>query len=531
MKYLLLLCAASVATLSFAQTPASFIGKEHHAATETANTYYGSYITAAEEGGFFISPHAGWTGSGPSTVSDTIYFHFPSDPQYTASADFSPHLVKIAPPTNEVLSFRYGSLILEMGDYLLIGDSLGDYQSNTPPRFFLYEEIHDQNGVRWEYTGKKHELNGNFWTRDIEKISSTEIVIGGYDSVFVYDFNPNASAFLSRKQYLQNPLTPSSQGVVRTYGSSIEATGNFLFIAAPNDGTFTGTSWNGSVFVYERASSSDPYVQTDRISGFSHSTLSFGWRMEVTEVNGDVLLAINRLRIQGDPSRLHLYKLDGSMLTLQDSLDMISRGSFDLDANRGVFYLVEPFDRTYKSSNTSVGSVRILEPQMGSNGKYELNWTGAILPPTGAASDTTRMLGSVAIGNPLATNQPSNQWNYAWAAGMIMRQGSNNGQTVDFAGGWITPWDAQSNTISLSEARQIELNVFPIPATNNINVTCQKIDSPTNVLLTDMNGHVVRTLIVSSPTFQINKGELAAGIYVLQIQIGQHIVNQKVIFE
>lgn len=523
------------------QTPIIYTGQIDQNPSADTLSAYGSYITAADEGGFFIAPHAYDRDNFPV---EGLYFVFPNDSHYLASDDFAPYKIEIAPPANDTVTDRFGALILEMDNYLLVADTAYDvvYPPAAPlvrlfPRVFLYEEKHDSNGVSWEYTGKKYTHFHGYTFKDLEKISETEIALSNEDNIQIFDFNSGSPNFMTLRQTIE----PEHSSYSFAHAMSIEAMGeNLLLISRPLDSTFNILKHDskGGIFVYKRNPTTQLFEPISKVVRTGDRSDPIGQRMEVTWVNGDTLLLASASSWnQVNPNQIILFKLQGNELIPQDSLG-INRyiglnfayphnTIIDIDANHGKFFFLQEDDKTYAASNLSYGTVKVFSP-IEINGKYELNWTETILPPAGAVGDTNIISGSVAIGNKLETSQPSTTWTYAWAVGMDKLNSSNGSPRV---GGWLTPWSNSSNNIAINEFDTPSIEVYPNPAQDYFIISGEDLNEADAIFLSDLNGRILRNIPVTSIETVVKREDLDSGIYLVQIQFGQIVLNQKVIFE
>lgn len=324
MRSLFTLTFSCAAFTLLAQNPSTFTGAEHLPTIVQEKAQYGMVVTAAEQGGFFISPgvtsgsmrHAG------TFSSDTIYFVFPSDStDLTAHQKFGPGFIKIPPPVAET-NGRFGSLITEMGDYLLIADTVPKWdqatQTTTWPVIYLYEEIHDQQGNRWEYTGKSHVLEGNWEMGDLEKISSSEVAFGGSDTVFICDFDPSQPQFFTVKQ----TIVAQGSGHQRNCPMSIEATGDKLIIGS-TENFHSPTKVVGTLEHFERPSSTSSYALQSAAVRETNNDFFFGRQMELVTAGGQVFILVNHKSPSSNNFQYHqiLFRIDQAGLEPMDSTD------------------------------------------------------------------------------------------------------------------------------------------------------------------------------------------------------------------
>lgn len=530
---------ASVSMTMLAQNPTTTTGTKHlpHHAEDYSG--YGGAIHAADEGGFFVSPSLS-TGNYTTWAigSDTVYFVFPSDStNLTAASKFSPGIIKIAPP-GTALAGSFGSVILEMDDYLLIADTLGNSPAGIGPRIFLYEEIHDAVGNRWEYTGKFVEYDNIYWKlADIEKISATEVAVAIYDTLLICDFNPTATPFLTRKQVILDP----GPNVVNypEFPYNIEVLGNRLIVSSPHGaptGSSPGANRTGVVHVFERANTSSAYTHQYYMARSVERQDGLGWGLEHTRTLGTDFVLMNHYKSYNN-NQLLLAEVGPNGFIAHDSLGINSTSGFStrgralMDANQGIFYVMYSQDRTYTSTNASIGVVRVLKVDQTATG-YALNWVASILPEAGAANDTTYLGGDVAIGNFLATSNTSQPFGFGWAVGNVLETLTIAGNSVNAGGAWYTSWNANSPTVSVNENVQtITTRAYPNPAVDRMHIEFEESLNAQNVFLLNASGQMVQSHVVSGSSMELERGDLPSGIYFLQVQSGRVLSTTKVVFQ
>ncbi len=89
-------------------------------------------------------------------------------------------------------------------------------------------------------------------------------------------------------------------------------------------------------------------------------------------------------------------------------------------------------------------------------------------------------------------------------------------------------------TIGINElnADNSTLQVYPNPATNNINMTISESHNQQAIVtLYDTMGHAVKTLVTSSNQLTINREGLSNGIYFVAVTIGNKRLTRKLIVE
>jgi hypothetical protein len=76
-----------------------------------------------------------------------------------------------------------------------------------------------------------------------------------------------------------------------------------------------------------------------------------------------------------------------------------------------------------------------------------------------------------------------------------------------------------------------KISVYPNPFTEQITITFSDEQINTVIKLLDLNGKAIRVLNISGIEYKIERGDLTAGIYFLQINNGKNIITKKVILQ
>jgi N-acetylneuraminic acid mutarotase len=84
----------------------------------------------------------------------------------------------------------------------------------------------------------------------------------------------------------------------------------------------------------------------------------------------------------------------------------------------------------------------------------------------------------------------------------------------------------------VEEISGIQANIFPVPSNENVTISLSSSITNGKIQITDLNGALVRRIEnLSGNSFVIERGELSAGIYFIQLEEkGKIITNQKLIF-
>jgi hypothetical protein len=86
------------------------------------------------------------------------------------------------------------------------------------------------------------------------------------------------------------------------------------------------------------------------------------------------------------------------------------------------------------------------------------------------------------------------------------------------------------NLLSTQVAPTQFASVYPNPVSNMLNIDIQQtISSPINILVVDMNGSIVTSMIANSPNVQIDTSSWSTGSYIISFQMGGEFHRQIVI--
>jgi ribosomal protein L12E/L44/L45/RPP1/RPP2 len=84
-----------------------------------------------------------------------------------------------------------------------------------------------------------------------------------------------------------------------------------------------------------------------------------------------------------------------------------------------------------------------------------------------------------------------------------------------------------TNMLKLQKAEITQVNVYPNPATSSFNVS-----TPSNnakIIVTALNGKVIKTVIANTKVTTIESGNWAAGVYLIQVQTEAQTTVKKVV--
>jgi LEA14-like dessication related protein len=89
-----------------------------------------------------------------------------------------------------------------------------------------------------------------------------------------------------------------------------------------------------------------------------------------------------------------------------------------------------------------------------------------------------------------------------------------------------------TSTLSVDAFDESTISIAPNPATEFINVTNSSNNSILNIVLTDLNGRIVKNIKVENENDnQINISDLSSGIYMMKIVSDKGTSTKKVIKE
>ena len=204
-------------------------------------------------------------------------------------------------------------------------------------------------------------------------------------------------------------------------------------------------------------------------------------------------------------------------------------------------------DNTFSlnGSNNNMGDLGILNVALvESNGDITFGGTSLGFPYR-----ISRLVKSSAIptitlnGDTLFSNVADNSCTYQWYMNGNLIEGANNSNYSITANGnysvqvsniWGCSTSDEFNVISLGANRleNLSISVFPIPATNTLNVQFQKTLSKVSIVLTDLTGKIVLEKQVNNTSgVELIIRELASGIYTLQVISDQGNSNRKIVIE
>ncbi|QOW09891.1 T9SS type A sorting domain-containing protein [Kaistella flava (ex Peng et al. 2021)] len=104
--------------------------------------------------------------------------------------------------------------------------------------------------------------------------------------------------------------------------------------------------------------------------------------------------------------------------------------------------------------------------------------------------------------------------------------GRNNNQGIIWRNG-----NGINQTMSTKEIDHLEIQIYPNPATTEININFKKtIKENVNIILTDISGKILYSKeFLNKQNIKINTSEFAKGNYILSIKSDQKTFNKKII--
>ncbi|WP_299061252.1 choice-of-anchor V domain-containing protein [uncultured Polaribacter sp.] len=146
--------------------------------------------------------------------------------------------------------------------------------------------------------------------------------------------------------------------------------------------------------------------------------------------------------------------------------------------------------------------------------------------------------GSRVSGNTITHSSPSSSgnWTFTWKSpatdlGNVtfytaVNAANGNGRAFDDSDQTVTA-TSSSSSLSTSEARKLDFDTFPNPATNQVTIQLPFGSEKATVQFYDYIGRLALTKTISSANEKINIENLSTGVYILKVIADDKIGSQK----
>ncbi|WP_439128875.1 choice-of-anchor V domain-containing protein [Polaribacter sp.] len=148
--------------------------------------------------------------------------------------------------------------------------------------------------------------------------------------------------------------------------------------------------------------------------------------------------------------------------------------------------------------------------------------------------------GSKVSGDRITHSSPSSSgdWSFTWKSpttdlGRVtfytaVNAANGNGNAFDGADQTVTA-STTFSSLSISEAKRLDFDLFPNPATENINIQLPSSVEKASVALYDYLGRLALSKNISNTDTKIDVNNLSKGVYILKVIAGNKIGSQKFI--
>jgi hypothetical protein len=87
------------------------------------------------------------------------------------------------------------------------------------------------------------------------------------------------------------------------------------------------------------------------------------------------------------------------------------------------------------------------------------------------------------------------------------------------------------NPVVVNNPENIQLDIFPVPATDQLTVRCNNNSGEISLTMLDELGNIVKTAVVNDRNFVLQTSDLASGVYILEFRGTDFVIRKKTVIK